>query len=182
MDDRVRLAAVEVIATFDYYSIIQKLGTHGTVSTPGSVLQSLADRIKDRKPAVRMAAIEFLGRLWGVASGAIAEGDGRIRDLLGAIPSKILDAMYLNDPHVTALVQRVLYECLIPLSFPPKSKHKLQADSQLIRDSQDAGQSGFDADAIRARRILVLVATSTRKGRRKCSSHCNKDSRKSQGT
>ncbi|KAJ9622695.1 Sister chromatid cohesion protein pds5 [Taxawa tesnikishii (nom. ined.)] len=76
-DERVRLAAVQAIARFSFEDIIQKLGSHGSVTDEGSVLANLTDRIKDRKHNVRVEAMELLGRLWGVAAGAITEGSER---------------------------------------------------------------------------------------------------------
>ena len=158
VDERVRLAAVQVISRFDFTSIVQKLGKSGNVTTPGSVLCNLADRIKDRRQHVRCAAMELLGRIWGVAAGAITEGSERVRDLLGAIPSKIFEAWYINDREINALIQHVLFESLLPISYPPiKRKQGGRGDSQRTNDSQNVTDTSADPDAIRAERILVLV-------------------------
>jgi sister-chromatid-cohesion protein PDS5 len=155
-DERVRLAAVQAIANFGYDAIVQKLGRSGGVSTEKSLLSNLAGRIKDPKPNVRAAAIELLARIWGVAAGAIAEGSEQARTLLGAIPSHILGAVYINNPHINALVQRVLYESLLPLSYPPIRPNK--ASSQRVVDSQNgAAEPILDPDTIRVERILVLL-------------------------
>lgn len=158
VDERVRLAAVEAIKNFDFNSIVQKLGKSGGVTTPGSILCNLADRIKDRKHLVRNAAMELLGRIWGVAAGAIAEGSERIRDMLSGIPSKIFEAWYINDREINALVQRVLFESLLPVAYPPiKLKQPPVSDSQRINDNQNLSQEAPSSDYIRAERILVLV-------------------------
>jgi sister-chromatid-cohesion protein PDS5 len=155
-DERVRLAAVQSIANFGYEAIVQKLGRSGGVSTDKSLLSNLAARIKDPKPHVRAAAIELLARIWGVAAGAIAEGSEQARTLLGAIPSHILGAVYINNPHINALVQRVLYESLLPVSYPPIRPNK--SGSQRIMDSQNgAAEPNLDPDTIRVERILVLL-------------------------
>ena len=158
VDERVRLAAVQAIATFGFSDIVQKLTKGGGVSTPGSVLCNLAHRIKDRKHHVRIAAMELLGRIWGVAAGAIAEGSERIRELFGPIPSKIFEAWYINEREINALVQSVLFESLLPVTYPPiKPKQPNTGDSQRVNDSQSLVQDMSDPDAIRAERILVLV-------------------------
>ncbi|KAK3701412.1 Sister chromatid cohesion protein pds5 [Vermiconidia calcicola] len=165
-DERVRLAAVQTIAHFDFPSIIQKLGKSGSVLTSGSVLSHLADRIKDRKHHVRVAAVELLGRIWGVAAGAISEGNERTRDLVGGIPSKIFDAYYINEREVNALVQRVLFDSLLPVTYPPiKPRQPSNSDSQRVNDSQSAMDTLPDPDAIRAERILVLVRDLDQKAR-----------------
>ena len=104
-DERVRLAAVRAIAQFDFNAIVQYLGSAGGVTTPGSPLCILADRIKDKKETIREEAMELLGRIWGVAAGAIEEGSERLREMLGPIPSKILMAVYVNSAETNALVQ-----------------------------------------------------------------------------
>lgn len=157
-DEKVRLAAVQAIARFDFHSVIQKLGNFGGVNSADSILYNLATRIKDPKPAVRTAAVELLAKLWGVGAGAIAEGRELVRDLLGAIPSHILEAMYVNDKGLSVLVLRVLYESLLPVGFPPiKSKGAASGESQRVADSQTAEGASQDPDAIRAERLLILV-------------------------
>ena len=157
-DDRVRLAAVQAVSRFDFGAIVQNLGKSGSVATPNSVLCNLADRIKDRKIQVRNAAMELLGRIWGVAAGAIVEGSERVRELLGAIPSKIFDAWYINEREIKTLIQRVLYDSLLPVTYPPiKPKHTGTGDSQRVNDSQAGSDGAPDPDRIRAERILVLV-------------------------
>lgn len=154
-DEKVRLAAIQAVTQFDFQAVLQKLGSLGGVTTPGSVLCNLADRIKDTKPNVRSASVELLGKIWGVAAGAIAENGERVREMLGAIPSRIFEAMYVNDKSLNALVARVMFDSLLPTNFPPiKSK---SGDSQRIPDSQSAGEKVPDRDRIRAERILVLV-------------------------
>ncbi|TIA38723.1 hypothetical protein D6C78_03782 [Aureobasidium pullulans] len=160
-DEHVRLAAVQAIGRCDFETIVQRIGASGSVNTPDSVLSNLADRIKDRKHSVRAEAMSLLGRIWGVAAGAITEGNERVRMLLGAIPSRIFDAIYINDREITALVQQVLYDSLLPLSYPPiKAKSTTNGDSQRVKDSQIPASQAEKApspDAIRAERILVLV-------------------------
>lgn len=160
-DDRVRLAAVNAIEYYEFNDIVQKLGSNGSMTEPGSILWNLADRIKDRKPAIHTAAIKLLGKIWGVAAGAIAEGDGRITALLGPIPSRILDAHYIKDAGITAQVDLTLHEALLPLNYPPmKPKIAVNGGSQVVKDSQSGGDQGFteaELDKIRAERLLVLV-------------------------
>jgi sister-chromatid-cohesion protein PDS5 len=160
-DEHVRLAAVQAIGRCDFETIVQRIGSSGSVTTPDSVLSNLADRIKDRKHSVRAEAMSLLGRIWGVAAGAITEGNERVRMLLGAIPSRIFDAIYINDREITALVQQVLYDSLLPLSYPPiKAKPAANGDSQPVKDSQIPASQVTKVpspDAIRAERILVLV-------------------------
>lgn len=157
-DEKVRLSAVQAIGLFDFKTIVQKLGKTSNIATSGSILGNLADRIKDPKHHVRIAATELLARIWGVASGAIAEGNERIHEVLGSIPSKIFEAVYINNREINALVLKVLYDSLLPVSYPPnKAKQASFDDSQPVAESQALSDETQDPDGIRAERILVLV-------------------------
>ncbi|KAF1987939.1 hypothetical protein K402DRAFT_453143 [Aulographum hederae CBS 113979] len=161
-DERVRLSAVKAVERFDFHVIVQKLGSMGGINDAGSLLCNLADRVKDRKPNVRTEAMKLLGRVWGVAAGAIAEGSERISTLLGPIPSKILDTHYVNDLEISALADHVLFESLLPISYPPLKPKASPSNgtSQGAKAPQvdvDQARSEADIDRIRTERILVLI-------------------------
>jgi sister-chromatid-cohesion protein PDS5 len=160
-DDKVRLAAVKAVEHFDFNDIISKLGANGSMSEPGSILSNLADRIKDKKSAIHPESMKLLSRIWGVASGAIAEGDDTVKNLLGPIPSRIFEACYVNDLEINVQVDLALYESLLPLAYPPmKPKAAVNGGSQVVKDSQATGEQGYteaELDKIRAERQLVLV-------------------------
>lgn len=147
-DERVRIAAIEVIGAFGYYGVINSLGTAGGMDKPGSVLAALAARARDRKHSVREEAITILSRMWGVASRDIEENNEKAVKLLGEVPSRVLEVYFTNEPDVHALLDKVMFESFIPLSFPPMK-----------------GSSDANPDAIRARRILTLVRSLTDKAK-----------------
>ncbi|KAF2201149.1 hypothetical protein GQ43DRAFT_480972 [Delitschia confertaspora ATCC 74209] len=161
-DDRVRLAALKAIEHFEFNDIVQKLGSIGGMSEPGSLLSNLADRVKDKKNIIHTESMKLLGKIWGVASGAIAEGNDRITNLLGSIPSRILEACYVNDLEINVQVDLTMYESLLPLGYPPmKVKSAVNGGSHAVKDSQPNGESvGYtevELDKIRTERQLVLV-------------------------
>ncbi|KAH8704565.1 sister chromatid cohesion and DNA repair protein [Phaeosphaeriaceae sp. PMI808] len=160
-DDKVRLAAVKAIEHFEFNDIVRKLGSNGGMSEPGSILANLADRVKDKKSIIHSESMKLLGKIWGVAAGAIAEGDENIKNLLDPIPSRILEACYVNDLEINVQVDLALYESLLPLSYPPiKPRPATGVSSQVVKDSQTTGDQGYtesDLDKIRAERQLVLV-------------------------
>ncbi|KAF2126116.1 sister chromatid cohesion and DNA repair protein [Dothidotthia symphoricarpi CBS 119687] len=160
-DEKVRLAAVQAVERFDFNDIVRKLGSNGSMSEPGSILSNLADRVKDKKSVIHSESMRLLGRIWGVAAGAIAEGDDTVKTLLGPIPSRILEACYVNDLEINVQVDLVLYESLLPLAYPPmKPKAVASGASQVVKDSQANGDQGYteaELDKIRAERQLVLV-------------------------
>jgi sister-chromatid-cohesion protein PDS5 len=160
-DERVRLAAIKAVELFTFDDIVRKLGSNGGVSDSGSILSNLADRVKDKKSIIHSETTRLIGRIWGVASGAIAEGDEIISNLLGPIPSRILEAVYANDLDINVQVETALFESLLPLGYPPmKPKAATNGASQVVKDSQVNGEQGYteaELDKLRTERQLVLV-------------------------
>ncbi|KAF2751452.1 hypothetical protein M011DRAFT_114758 [Sporormia fimetaria CBS 119925] len=161
-DERVRLAAIRAVGHFEFRDIVDKLGRNGGMSEPGSILSNLADRVKDKRSIIHSESMKLLSKIWGVAEGAIADGDERITRLLGAIPSRILETCYVNDLEINVQVDLALYDALLPLGYPPmKPKAATNGNSQVVKDSQtqssDRAYTEADLDKIRARRQLVLV-------------------------
>ena len=160
-DERVRIAAIKAIKMFDYHNLVTVLGADGGLAMDGSIFSTLAERFTDRKFGVREEAIALGATLWGVASADIEEGVENVTTVLGDFPNRMLNAYYTNDKHIHALLDRALYESLLPLSFPPIKASAAQSASQRRRtkDGADSSQepSASDPDAIRARRVLTLV-------------------------
>lgn len=171
-DEKVRIAAVKAVGGFGFSDILAKLGPSGGILTSGSVLATLAERVRDRRHIVRVEAMQLLGRIWGVAAGEIAAGEEQVTSLIGGAPSKILDTFYTNDMEINVLLDRVLFELLLPLSYPPiKSKGTKTAigSSQRVGDSSANGETEAqppDADRLRTERILVLVKYLDEKAKR----------------
>ncbi|KAF9892440.1 Sister chromatid cohesion protein PDS5 B [Aspergillus nanangensis] len=160
-DDKVRVAAVDAMDTFGLSHVVHKLGSSGGVSSPDSILYVLAERVKDRKPQVREHAMKTLARMWAVAAGEIELDNDQIAPLLKDGPSKIFDAYYTNEPDIHMLIDRVLFEILLPLHYPPIKAKLLRSgssQSQKLKDSQSSeGDTATDVDKIRVRRILTLL-------------------------
>lgn len=154
-DEKVRLAAVRAIESFKFRDVILKLGLSGGVNKEGSVISTLADRSRDRKPAVRVAAMCLLSKLWAVGTGELLAGNQTVATAVGGIPSRIFNAFYANDLELNVLMDRVIYEHLVPLTYPPLKKVSKNAASN--GNSQAAGAAPLDGNAIRAERILLMV-------------------------
>ncbi|EAQ91397.1 hypothetical protein CHGG_03332 [Chaetomium globosum CBS 148.51] len=166
-DEKVRLAAVKAIECFSFRDVILKLGPSGGVGKDGSVLSTLADRCRDKKPAVRVAAMSLLGKLWGVAAGELLAGHEAVTAALGAVPTRIYNSFYANDLELNVLLDRVIYECLVPLSYPPPKKAPKNATFNGSSQSQaTAAAAAFDPDAIRAERILLLLRSLDANGKK----------------
>ncbi|KAJ9425171.1 sister chromatid cohesion protein PDS5 [Fusarium oxysporum] len=140
-EEKVRLAAVQAVELFDFRDI-----------KTGSIFASLADRSRDKKPAVRVEAMVLLAKLWSVGAGEIADGQEAVISCLGGVPSRILSVWYIGDEDLIILLERVMFECLVPLKYPFIKGAKSKAASQ----SQTAN-SQADQDKIRAERILLLL-------------------------
>ncbi|KAK6602439.1 spo76 protein [Botrytis cinerea] len=153
-DEKVRIAAVKAVASFNLVDIMEKLVPNGPVVKSGSVLSNLADRARDRKSAVRAEAMTTLGTIWGVATGEIAAGNEIVIASLGAIPSRIFEGFFANDLELNVVLDHVMFEQLLPLTYPP-SKAKISKNG--ASQSQLSSDEPFDADKIRAERILLLV-------------------------
>ncbi|KAI0393967.1 armadillo-type protein [Xylariaceae sp. FL0594] len=164
-DEKVRLAAVKAIETFSFRDVVLKLAANGGVTKEGSVLFTLADRCRDKRSSVRVEAMALLGKLWGVGSGEIAAGQETVVSALAGIPTRIYATFFTNDLELNVLLERVVYEYLVPLSFPPPPKSKgskssngqSQSQSQPQSQSQLPAESNYDQDRIRAERVLLLV-------------------------
>lgn len=160
-DERVRLAAVKAIELFSFDDIVRKLGSSGSMTEPGTILSNLADRVKDKKSVIHSETTRLIGRIWGVASGAIAEGDDTVNNLLGSIPSRILEAYYVNDTDINVQIDAALFESLLPLGYPPmKPRAATNGASQVVKDSQTNGEQNYteaELDKLRTERQLVLV-------------------------
>ncbi|KAK2593170.1 Sister chromatid cohesion protein pds5 [Conoideocrella luteorostrata] len=153
-EEKVRLAAVKAIELFSFRDAILKLGVTGGVDKEGSVFASLADRCRDRKPAVRVDAMVLLGKLWAVGAGEIADDQEAVTACLSGVPSRIVNAFYANDPDLNVLLDRVMFECLVPLKYPLiKGKSAKNATSSQGKGGVSAG----DQDRIRAERILLML-------------------------
>ena len=156
-----RLAAVRAVARFSFHDVVQKLGSNGAMSEPQSILWNLADRLKDKRSVIHAESMRLLARLWGVAAGAIAGGHERVRRLLGAIPSRILEAAYVNDVDINLHIDLALFEALLPLGYPPMTpKQALHGGLPVDRSSRAAHDEAFfeaQLDRLRAERQLVLV-------------------------
>ena len=162
-DEKVRIAAVKAVGTFSLRDVVLKLGALGGIENSGSVLGTLAERIRDRKHSVRIEAMNVLGRLWGVAVGELLVGDDRVRAALGPVPTRIFETYFTNDLDIHSLLDQVVFEHLLPLSFPPsKSKAtKLANGTQSkVQESQANGEAVVDEtnpDQVRTERILLLA-------------------------
>ncbi|KAJ5990322.1 hypothetical protein N7522_010529 [Penicillium canescens] len=170
VDEKVRVAAVDTVGQFGLSQIVHKLGVDGGCSTPDSLLAILAERVKDRKPHVREHAMKILARMWAVAAGDIEQNTEPVVSLLRDAPSKIFDAFYTNDQEIHVLIDHVLFETLLPLSYPPikakltrgnSNQSQKQKDSQASEPEQET-----DVDKIRVRRILTLLRGLDEKARR----------------
>jgi len=116
-DERVRLATCRAIGEdLDYASVKLKLnkGNGGE-----KLLENLALRAKDKKHSVRVEGMRVLARMWDEGYEDIRRGEEAVVKLLGWIPGRLLETSYVNDKDVNVLLDRVMWEVLLPLEYPP---------------------------------------------------------------
>nr|KMM72068.1 sister chromatid cohesion protein pds5 [Coccidioides posadasii RMSCC 3488] len=156
-DEKVRIAAVKVLGTFSFPNVIRKLGIDGGLSESDSLLSTLAERVKDRKHAVRQHAMTILGTMWAVAAGEIEVNNELVVPILKDAPSRILEAYYTNINEVHVLLDHVIFEILLPLTYPPLKMKRSKTESSQSRKAKSAEEEQIDPEAIRVRRILTLA-------------------------
>ena len=169
-EEKVRIATVEAVGQFGFTDTVNRLAKYGGMSDEGSLLAQLAERLKDKRIPVREAAFEVLGRKWGVAAFEIEQGSEAVRSALGQIPQQILNSFFTNDPEIHLLLDKTIFEQMIPLSFPPikadSSKSTTQRKRAVEPGEDQATLAQTDPDQIRLRRILTLLRDIDEKGRK----------------
>jgi sister-chromatid-cohesion protein PDS5 len=193
LDDTVRFAVCEALRSLDYMTITTKLAADqspfnlydstnsvaagaavnrkakpdtDTKNWGKKILQTLAERVRDKKIHVRLEGMRCLARMWDMAYKDIASGNDTVFAQLGWIPSKILDTFYINDPEVNVLLDHVLHEILIPVNYPPIEKERYGMEPEKANgnrkgkdkdDSKEREKEALEGDKIRVQRLLVLV-------------------------
>ncbi|KAL9107276.1 MAG: hypothetical protein Q9227_007818 [Pyrenula ochraceoflavens] len=160
VDEKVRVSAIKAVGAFGLANVVNRLAVDGGVSTEGTVLCTVADRVKDKKQVPRDEATRLLGRLWGAAAGEIEHGVEEVVSAISGIPQKIFEAYYTGDTEIHALIDTVLLEDFLPIGYPPIKSKSSRANNQRARGkvTVDNDQAdSVDPDGIRVRRILTLV-------------------------
>lgn len=196
LDEIVRHAACCALRSLDYDSITSKLAadespfnlfdsTNSIVATSAiplkprggtgadttgwgkKILQTLAERVRDKKINVRLEGMRCLARMWDMAYKDISNGNEVVFKQLGWIPSKILDTFYINDPEVNMLLDHVLHEILLPVNYPPIPIEKASEPDKTNGTkgkgkgkeltNQEREKEILEDDKIRVKRLLVLV-------------------------
>ncbi|KAF3345830.1 hypothetical protein VD0002_g5961 [Verticillium dahliae] len=153
-DEKVRLAAVKTIELFGFRDFVLKLGSGSGSDKETPIIRSLLDRCRDKRPAIRVEAMTLLAKLWGVGAGELAAGQELVTTALKSIPSTIFNAWYANDLELNVLIDRVIFECLLPLSYPPT---KTKGSKNTASQSQSVTSVPSEQDSLRTERILLLV-------------------------
>jgi sister-chromatid-cohesion protein PDS5 len=101
--------------------------------------------------------MSLLSKLWAVGTGELLAGHEAVTAALSGVPTRIFNAFYANDLELNVLLDRVIYECLVPLAYPPPKKGSKNTGSNGNSQSQLAAPAPLDTDAIRAERILLMA-------------------------
>lgn len=154
IDERVRSTALRSLEVFPYHAVIEILGSDGGLSEQSSLLSTVAERVTDKRHMVRDEAMLLLGTVWGVASRDIGNGNERVCAILGQAPTKLLSAMFVKDANITMKLPEVLFERLIPISYPPIKGKVAISETQ---GDGDVSESSVDPDTLRVRRLVTLI-------------------------
>lgn len=88
-DERVRAAACSVFSITDYEAALH--------SFDRSLLEALAERIQDKKPAVQREALNSIGRLYNNAYGEILNGVSAAINRFAWLPHEVLKATLIQE-------------------------------------------------------------------------------------
>ncbi|KAK6341360.1 hypothetical protein TWF696_008438 [Orbilia brochopaga] len=176
-DEKVRVAAVKKIGEMDWEAVTNKLVSKDNEE---NILESLAQRTKDKKLVVREAAISVLSQLWADAYPQISQNNKIVMRDLEFIPSSLFDVIYVNDKETNVLLDHALYEALLPIgdytgkkdnkskkakgkeTQPPASQSASQPSaSQAALSQADTPEDEMSEDEIRTRRIMILLRCMT---------------------
>ncbi|KAF8624977.1 hypothetical protein AX15_005612 [Amanita polypyramis BW_CC] len=113
-DEKVRAVACKVFSQLDYETALH----HVTERQ----LRVVAERGADKKPAVRVEALNSLGKLYSVAYPEIENNDPSATKQFAWIPDELLQMM-LKNGEVLAVVEQVVADFILPLpSFSPSTR------------------------------------------------------------
>ncbi|KAK9455804.1 armadillo-type protein [Dipodascopsis uninucleata] len=149
-DERVRLAACKAIGTLSYKTISIKF-------RDSSIFNKLSDRVKDRRSAVRQEGISVLGNIYNAAYDDIAAQDSDSLTQLGCIPSRIFDLFYLNDKETNVMIDRCIYEKLLPVDLD--DERRVTRLLAMVRHLDEKARKAFNAISIRQKRLSEVLVT-----------------------
>ncbi|GAA5968515.1 hypothetical protein JCM11641_007665 [Rhodosporidiobolus odoratus] len=122
-DEKVRLAACTVFEEMDYETAAHHVTRRA--------LETLANRLADKKDKVRAVTFKALGKLYDLAFPEIESRDeGAIRQF-GWIPERLLDALKFVGTEGISTVQRHLVDATFSTHILPRPKTEKEAESDL---------------------------------------------------
>lgn len=95
-DERVRAALVKVIGALDYETVLHHLDR--------PFLNAVGERLRDRRPAVRLAAQEAFGRLYSLAYPSIENHDPSATKHFAWIPDAMINSIFMDTKLTTPLI------------------------------------------------------------------------------
>ncbi|WFD33122.1 Sister chromatid cohesion protein pds5 [Malassezia sp. CBS 17886] len=105
-DERVRVAAVDAVRALPHELLVQHM--------PAGVLRELALRGRDRRAAVRDAALDAVGALYSAVYGALVHGDRAACERFAWVPGAVLKCSLAGTPDVVHTVARIFDTYLVP--------------------------------------------------------------------
>ena len=162
-DERGRLAAIKAIQSLPVRDLVYDFGRHGGVDKPDSVLNIFAARCRDVRAAVRVEAIIAMAQIWAAISGELIIDNEAVVSSLGGITSWVFNTYYAQNPDTNILLDRILFEYLLPFNYPIIKK---DSKSSTVKTTIDVARvrldrflllmKNLDAKAQRVLNILVL--------------------------
>ncbi|UZJ56863.1 hypothetical protein CBS101457_006183 [Exobasidium rhododendri] len=106
-DEKIRLSMISVFGTLDFETLCHHVSL--------SALKELGNRVLDTKEAVRLEALEVIGRAFSLAYPEIERGNEVVIAQFGWIPNKVMSAFLPTVAGSLFVVQYTLLRFILPL-------------------------------------------------------------------
>ncbi|PWY99706.1 ARM repeat-containing protein [Testicularia cyperi] len=123
-DERVRAAMAKTLGLLDYETALHHLDK--------SVLQTLADRCKDKRTLVRKEALESVGKLFDMAYSEIENHDPAAIQQFAWIPQEVFKCLYAGSTDMQQLVAETVEKHILPLPANPEEDEAAAWTNRLL--------------------------------------------------
>ncbi|KAI5953642.1 PDS5 [Candida jiufengensis] len=109
-DPKVREATCNALSSVSFQNLIKLLNK--------DILQTLFQLIREKHKNIRITSINLLASIYNnyIKETDDASIDKTTSEIIIEIPNQILSLIYINDKNITALVDMVLFEKLVPIT------------------------------------------------------------------
>ncbi|KAJ3030475.1 UNVERIFIED_CONTAM: hypothetical protein HDU68_008891 [Siphonaria sp. JEL0065] len=150
-DDKVRLAAIKVMGMLEPLAL---------TNVSRELLLHLADRCKDKKPALRVEAIQALANIFKLTYQDIVSDENQAAEKYGWIPGCLLELVYLGDLETGIVLERVLHEDIFIYTYDDmqRTDRLLRIVGNLTEKQNNAFLNVIDKQASMMKDFLMYIS------------------------